>query len=180
MKRRRILLLIGLFFIVLSTHSQTIMEGEFPWLKGQTRVQLIIDWSQLSIANMSVDEWIRCRQDEQPEWNAQNEWESELKPQIGSNIIEQVNRKWEKHNALLTSKPNKAAIYALVVIPQNISRKGDNRNDCLLKEIATDKILVKFTVNSRGGVFGSMSNLWGDGYKNTGKKIATLLARQFR
>ena len=49
---------------------------------------------------------------------------------------------------------------------------------CILDEKGT--VLVKFSVSGSGGTFGSMNNLWGDGYSDSGKSIANFVEKCFK
>lgn len=173
---RKVLFLLASMFIALSAEAQKIMEGSAPSLKGETKINLKIDFSETKIENKSFAEWLEYRQAEQPRYNAEDELEKELKPTLTDNIIKALNKKLEKKGAYVTL--NGSAKYTLMVYPLSISKKGKNTNTCcLLNEAGT--VLVKFSVSGSGGTFGSMSNLWGDGYRDSGKKIATFVGKCF-
>lgn len=135
-----------------------------------------IDYSETKIENLSIDDWLEYRQTEQPDYNAVSELETELKPTLQSEIVEALNKKLQKKGVMLTTKGT--AKYTLVIAPVSVSKKGKNRNNCSILD-ENGKVLVKFVVSARGGTFGSMDNLWGDGYKNSGKTIASFVARCF-
>ena len=69
--------------------------------------------------------------------------------------------------------------YTLVVRPLAVSKKGCNNNECSILD-ESGNVLVKFSASGSGGVFGSMANLWGDGYADSGKEIASFVAKCFK
>ena len=145
---RKVLFLLALMFVALSAGAQKVMEGTAPSLKGETKINVKIDFSETKIENKSIAEWLEYRQAEQPDYSA-----------------------------YVTL--NGSAKYTLMVYPVSISKKGKNTNMCsLLDENGT--ALVKFSVSGSGGTFGSMANLWGDGYGDSGKKIASFVEKCFK
>ena len=173
--KKTILLFAAMFFAV-AMNAQQVIEGEFPSLVGEKKINLKIDYSQIRIDNKSVDEWLEFRQAEQPEYNAKSELETELKPTVYEEISGAINDKLKKHNAYVVAD---GANYTVLVQPKDVARKGNNTNICSILD-KDGNILVKFTVKGSGGHWGSMSNLWGDGYENSGKSIAKALANCFK
>ena len=116
------------------------------------------------------------RQASQPKYNAKNELENELKPVVQEKVIKSLNNKLSKKGAFVTLNSN--AKYTLLVKPVSVSMKGDNTNDCyILDEFGN--ILVKFHISGSGGHWGTMSNLWGDGYEDSAKRIASFVVKCF-
>lgn len=174
---RKVLFLLASMFVALSAGAQKVMEGTAPSLKGETKINVKIDFSETKIENKSIAEWLEYRQAEQPDYSAKDELEKELKPALTEKIIKALNKKLEKKGAYVTL--NGSAKYTLMVYPVSISKKGKNTNTCsLLDENGT--ALVKFSVSGSGGTFGSMANLWGDGYGDSGKKIASFVEKCFK
>ncbi len=174
---KRVLFVLAAMLLTLSAGAQKIVEGSVPSLKGETKINFKVDYSETKIENMSIEDWLDYRQTEQPDYNAADELEKELKPTLQSEIVGALNKKLQKKGVTLTTKGT--AKYTLVVSPISITKKGKNRNLCSLVD-ANGKTLVKFEVSGRGGTFGSMDNLWGDGYENSGKTIASFVAQCFR
>ncbi len=174
---KKVLMMLAIMLVTLTANAQRIIEGTFPSLKGQTKINLVIDYSNLVIANMSIRDWLECRQAEQPDYSAVNELEKELKPTVQEKLVEQINKKLQKRNAYIVT--NNSAEYTLNVAPHDVAKKGNNKNECSILD-KEGKVLVKFVVSGKGGTFGSMSNLWGDGYKDSGKKLGGILADCFK
>ena len=67
----------------------------------------------------------------------------------------------------------------LSVKPISVSKKGDNTNECYILD-EDDNALVKFQISGSGGHWGSMSNLWGDGYEDAAKSLASFILKCFK
>jgi len=93
-------------------------------------------------------------------------------------MIATANKKLEDKNLYFVK--NKSCKYTLKLIPQNIKKKGDNLIKCQLVETDGQKIINEFTIKGDGGVFGSMGNLWGDGFKDAGKKLAKIIKKTLK
>lgn len=173
MKRIFTLCVLAGLFVQMSQAARK-QKTDFSFLQGERAVSCIIDWSELTIGGFSTDEWIEKRQAEQPQYDATHEFNDQLLPQVGL-LIEHANKQLEKAHLFLSNKEGKK--YTLYVIPQNISQKGDNTVRFEMKETATGKVMAQFEIEGDGGVFGSMSNLWGDGFKDAGKKLGKLMLK---
>lgn len=170
-----------LFFVVtlllIAFQSFAGEKIDFSMLKNEVKVNVEYIWNDLSIDGKEVKDWLEYRQAEQPEWDAQKEFSEELKPQIGE-MIATANKKLEDKNLYFVK--NKSCKYTLKLIPQNIKKKGDNFIKCQLVETDGQKIINEFTIKGDGGVFGSMGNLWGDGFKDAGKKLAKIIKKTLK
>lgn len=174
---KNLFLIATMLMISLSTLAQKIVSGQMPSLKGEIKINLVIDYSQMTIDSKSVDNWLEYRQAAQPDYNAEDELEKGLKPALKEAFVSQINKKLEKRGAYLAE--TKDANYTLILIPHNVRKKGDNINTCVITD-KTDRELVSIEVKGDGGNFGSMSNLWGDGYSDTGEKMGSFLAKYFK
>jgi len=66
-----------------------------------------------------------------------------------------------------------------VIAPISIEEHGDQIDECVIKNSAGQQI-VKFYIKASGGSFGSMSNLWNDGFTDAGKKLAKILKKNLK
>jgi len=154
-----------------SANAQQIISGSFSALRDVKAINVEVDWSVVSIAGMTVPDWINLRQAEQMEYDAQKEYETELKP-AANEFVKTANERLMKQNCYLTKDASKE--FTLVIRPRNIDRKGYQTLDCAIVKTAGSEPVVAFTIEGNGGRFGSMANLWGDGFKSSGKKFAKL------
>ena len=174
---KKIALILMAIMVTLTTDAQKILDGSIPSLKGEGKINLKIDFSETKIDNKSIADWLEYRQATQPKYDAKKELENELKPVVQEKVIKSLNNKLSKKGAFVTLNGN--AKYTLLVKPVSVSMKGDNNNDCyILDEFGN--ILVKFHVSGSGGHWGTMSNLWGDGYEDSAKSIASFVMKYFK
>ncbi len=172
----KVLLLMAAMIVTLSANAQKILQGSKPSLKGEAKINLKLDLTDTRIDNKSIADWLEYRQAEQPDYNAKDELEKELKPEIQEKIVKELNDKLGKKGAFVTI--NGSAKYTLLVCPVSIKKNGKNTNECSILD-ENGNVLVKFLASGSGGTFGSMANLIGDGYENSGSKMASFVAKCF-
>lgn len=170
--KKAMLLLMMCFIATISIWGAD--KVSFAFLKGEQGVSYVVDWKNLTIAGFSPKNWLEVRQTEQPEYNAKNEYENELKPRI-NDFISNANKQLENVGLFLSN--DKGRKYTVYIRPGNITRKGDNTIECTFVETASGKVMAEFVVNGKGGTLGSMSNLWGDGMKSAGKKFGKVVCK---
>lgn len=141
-------------------------------LKGQHRIFWQMDWSQLTIEDMKPRDWLVYRQTERPEYDAKFELEQQLKPRI-MDMVSGANAKLKAEQMILCGDSD--CVYTLVLQPVSMSKKGNCTVKCYLRQTTSGKQIYEFYVLGRGGVFGTMSNLWGDGFKSAGKRMAKMI-----
>lgn len=174
---RKILFFLVAIMVTLTIGAQKVLEGSKPSLKGVNKISLKIDFSETKIDNKSIADWLEYRQASQPKYDAKKELENELKPVVQEKVIKSLNNKLSKKGAFVTLNSN--AKYTLLVKPVSVSMKGDNTNDCYIVD-EFGNILVKFHISGSGGHWGTMSNLWGDGYEDSAKSIASFVVKCFK
>ena len=174
---KKTIAIMATLFVSMTVNAQKLLQGDYPSLSGQTRINLVIDYSQMTIAKKSVADWLAFRQAEQPQYNATDELEKELKVAVQANLVKQVNDKLEKHGAFLVT--DGSGNYTLTVYPKEVTRKGSNEDDCAICD-KSGKCLVSFRIKGSGGIFGSMANLWGDGFKDSGKQLGMAMKKCFK
>lgn len=174
---KKIALILMAIMVTLTTDAQKILDGSIPSLKGEGKINLKIDFSETKIDNKSIADWLEYRQATQPKYDAQKELENELKPVVQEKILKVLNNKLSKKGAFVTINTN--AKYTLSVKTISVSKKGDNTNECYILD-EDGNALVKFQISGSGGHWGSMSNLWGDGYEDAAKKIASFILKCFK
>ncbi len=171
---KKIISLAAALLLTLCVNAQkVIFEGKAPSLKGEKKLNLVVDFSEMTIDDKNVADWLKARQAEQPEYDAKNELENELKPSVLEHVVDGVNSKLKSAKAYVVV--NAKTDYTVVVKPLQIRRKGTNVNKCSVVD-KNGNTLVVFEVKGKGGTFGSMANLWGDGYKDSGKNLGKILA----
>lgn len=174
---KKIVLFLVAIMVALTADAQKIIESKIPSLKGESKINIKIDFSETKIDNKSIADWLEYRQATQPKYDAKKELEDELEPVVQKKIVKNLNDKLSRKGAFVTINSN--AKYTLSVKPISVSKKGDNTNEyCILDE--TGNVLVKFQISGSGGHWGSMSNLWGDGYEDAAKRLASFMVKCFK
>ncbi len=174
---KKALFLLAAMLITLSAEARAKLVYGSASLNGETKINLRFDYSNTKIDNRQIAEWLEYRQAEQPGYDAVNELEKGIKPTLQGMVAKAINSKLKKKGAFVTT--NGSANYTVLVCPITISKKGSNTNTCYILNKDGD-VLMEFTVKGRGGRWGSMSNLVGDGYADSGKDIASLVAKCFK
>ncbi len=142
-------------------------------LYGQSVVNVLVDWSEVTIKGLSVDDWLAYRQADQPDYDAEKELEDELKPQA-KELIAVANKSLSKKGITLVE--GGSGRYTLVVIPQTFDMKGNNTLLCRVVDSEDGNAVVgEFNVKGEGGHWGSMRNLWSDGFKESGSKLGSVM-----
>lgn len=174
---KKALFLLTAVLISLSANAVEIIDGSIPSLLGETKINLKLDYSGVMIDNKTVDEWLEYRQADQPIYDAKEELEKGIKVAVQEKIVKAINNKLREKRVYVTT--NGSARYTILVCPLSISQKGKNSNFCFIQD-EKGNVLVSFTVNGKGGKWGSMVNLVGDGYGESGNDIASLVAECFK
>lgn len=174
---KKILFIALLLIATLGAKAQIVTKGDMPSLVGERKINVVFDYSQLTINQKSTTDWLQYRQADQPDYNAESELENELKPALQTAFVEQVNKKLERFGSFLVVDKN--AKYTLTVYPQDVKKNGNNTTECVMTDKDGNHV-VTFTVKGNGGKFGTMANLWGDGFKSVGKKVGALLVPCFK
>ena len=159
---------------VMSARDNIVVEGSFAKIQGIKRFNIEVDWTNIHINGLTPGEWIRYRNSEQPSFDAEEEFQSELKPRW-SDMVASSNEKLNKKQVYLLPDASELK-YKLIVSPHQIDRNGNLEAFCTIVN-KNDEVLVKFVLTGKGGIFGTMSNLWGDGFKSAGKNLAKILEK---
>lgn len=152
--------------------------GSFDRLAGVTKFNVTVDWSTYTINNLNEEEWLRFRDAEQPQWDATKELKDELKPRW-LELVEEANKKLNKARTYLLADDHDQQ-YTIVIRPERLDKRGNQTDLVIIKDEKTGEELVKFRITGKGGIFGTMSNLWGDGFRSAGGNLAKILLKQLK
>ena len=167
---------IALTFLGVSTFAgnNLIAKGSFDTIKDVRKFNVEVDWSYLHVAGYLPADWIVFRNNQQPEYDAEKELNEELMPQW-QYISEVANDKLNKKRVYFF--PNSTdEEYTIIVTPHQIDKRGNMEGFCSIVN-RQNELIVKFVLTGKGGRFGTMSNLWGDGFKSAGKNLANILQK---
>ena len=174
---KKLFLIIAMFTLgvtAMSARDNLIVEGSFAKIQGAKRMNLNIDWSYLHIDGHTPREWIDVRNNEQPQYDAERELEKELKVRW-LDLVTTSNEKLNKKQFFLLPYSTEED-YTLTITPHQVDRRGNLEAFCTITN-GDDEVVVKFVLTGKGGVFGTMGNLWGDGFKSAGKNLAKIIEK---
>ncbi|MCI6618995.1 MAG: hypothetical protein MSD82_09085 [Prevotella sp.] len=175
---KKILLLAALLMGALSIQAEEKIEGSLAELKGETKIKVVEDWAGTAIAGKSLEDWLLFRQAEQPKYDAKQEWEDELKPRLLDDLPHTANEKLTKCNLFLVRDVDTR--FVMTIHPVSVEKKGNCVLTCTICEAKTGRSIATIHLEGDGGKFGSMSNLWGDGFKSAGKRLGTLMTKALK
>ncbi len=112
---------------------------------------------------------------EQPNYDAHNELVNELKPRF-ADMAKEANEVMSKAQIYLFLNDDRQP-YTIVVRPLRLDGHGNQTDIITIKDTSTGEQIVQFQIKAKGGKFGSMSNLWGDGFRRAGKQLGKTLLK---
>ncbi len=176
-KTRRIIVMMSivmLSMLAMNSCNKLIIKGSFAEVQRVNKFNIEMDWSKIHINGLTPYEWIRFRNAEQPIFDAEEEYQTELKPRW-IDMVDACNDELNEKQVYLFPNDSRQ-YYKLIVTPLQIDRNGNIKALCTIKDY-NSRVLVIFALTGEGGRVGSMSNLWGDGFKSAGKNLAKILEK---
>ena len=177
MKMKKLFLMLLFAVICGSVSASNFDQNEPVSLKGETKIRLVIDYSEIKIDGKSEEDWLSYWQAEHPEYNAKDELENELKPTVQKNLVSNINDKIKKKGAYIVI--DQETNFTITVVVAEVEKKGSNKCRVTITDKSGNEIKT-LNVKGSGGIFGSMSNLWGDGFEETGEAIGKEIAKLFK
>ncbi len=143
-------------------------ENPLSFLLGQRKLDLSIDYSEGSLCSMQEDEFIPFMESEAEEpWvNIAGEWKAKFTAEL--------NEELEDTELLVGSYPK--AAYEAVVNVEYLNKKGRFVAVVDFVEKESGKVVYSKYIAEDGGVFGTITNLIGDGHKHAGEALGEFLA----
>lgn len=167
-----------LFFSFQFVKGQLIMSGSIDAIANAHKTNLLIDWSRVKIAGMDVEEWISYRQKKNPEQDARIELEEQLKPLFHQVFLPNCNKSTYERNFILVR--NQKTPYTLTIIPISIEENGTNTCEYEFTETESGTSLLKVVMKIRGGMIGSISNLWSYAFEDAGDDFGAFLDKALK
>ena len=165
--KRFLTILLFLVTIMNSLAAQTVI-GSFDALKGQTRVRMIIDYTEADIMGMTEDEFYGYQED----WAEDKQW-------VINHYYECANKKLGERMMVSNYKNSK---YTLHLVVHAIDMKGNHDCSLYLYEISEDGKQTKLAevprIYGKGGKTGGEVGLIKDGAESVGKIIGILLRKE--
>lgn len=161
-----------LLFLALLPLSMFALENPLSFLQGQSKLDLSISYAEGSLCSMQEDEFIPFMESEADEpWvNITREWKVQF--------TNELNEELEGHQFLVGSFPK--AAYEAVVNVEYLNKKGRFVSTVDFVEKESGTVVYSKYIAADGGVFGSITNLIGDGHKHAGEALGKYLANYVR
>jgi len=150
--KKFITLAVLLFACSWAMHAQSLL-----FMKNETRVKLVIDFSEAAINGYSEENILEFEED----------WEVD-QPALYGKLASSMNEAQEERQY---GKFDKAR-YTLVFRPQLINGSGNVKGYFVITDADGRELAKVYGISARGGKYGTFLNLVGDGMKHVGPVIA--------
>lgn len=160
------LMLVALFLGIQAANAQTLVQGSLDVLRGEEYVKVVVDYSNALIMDMTEVEFAKWEKD----------WYKD-QPQIMSELIEEVNDKWD---GVLRLSRTRTTNYILRWAVKWIDESGTIMSDFYLETAGGEVIAVIENVRGKGGVFGTKLYLIKTGAESTGRTLGKFLRKQLK
>ena len=167
----RIRLLFLFLILSLTGQSQTLVSGSFSLPKSEKFLTVEWDFSEAVIEQKYNEaEWKAL--------NGEDKW-TEAKDETLTLIMREMNKNLSNSRLTIVTKESGLSFsYTIYVCPQKLFKNGNNLSLYILKEISSGKEIGRCVIKGKGGKFGSLSNLLGDGYEEAARKMGKYLRSQ--
>lgn len=164
---KRLLFWVASTLVMIGCYAQNV-NPFFHELREAKRISLSdVDWSNTSIEQLSVSDWAKAKY-----WDTDfdKEWADGLSEGVRKFILE-FNSFSDKTGVLILSNDTDATTE---LKPELLSttRRGNMVVKFTLVRKSDGETLGAAVVNGKGGTFGDLSNLQGDGWNSVGKNLA--------
>lgn len=161
---RRIALILALITITSVSILGQKVAGSFSNLKNETRVRLVVDFSQGDIMGMSEDQFSIYEED----------WIKD-KPVLVSAVYNNANS--VLNNKLALGNYQYETDYMITLFVRRVDGRGNYDCDVVLFTNG-EPVGSAIGLRAKGGRFGSKLNLMKDGAENIGKNLGRLLKKE--
>ena len=174
---RKIILFISFVLVGLNMLA---VKPVYDFLRGETSINLEIDYSKGEYMGMTLDDFIAYRNEEclytqVKEISYADHWEDSVKPELQSELLDDMRDHLRKIRVCVINCDCK---YTLLITVLLVSGNGDLETECSFVD-KEGNVVKKFNLNSKGGHFGSIENLMEDGFENLGELLGKKISRAF-
>jgi hypothetical protein len=195
--RKIILLMLSIVFCIASAQAQKLKEGSLDFLKGETKLNISFDYTELKVDGKAEKEFVEHNVErmniEEPEsgdiWKA--EWDNSFRIKIfHPGFIKETNRElFDNDRKLRIGTFDDANYQAIVkvfeIIPgKNAGPFSDDPNvnvEVVFTKIDNNEVLAKILIKkSLGKPFSNFEGRIGSAYENVGENFGKFLAKKLK
>lgn len=172
--KKIILLVISLFGLMGTINAQYLTSDSFGFLKNERNLALTFDFSETEIEGMTTKEFLAAKYKDRERGE---KWLALAQKEISAKFVCSFNETFIKKGIPLQSRKFESANYQAIIKAKSFTNKGNMTAVILFTKIDSQDILAKINLSAKGGQFGTLANLMGDGFRNAGKKLAKLIIK---
>lgn len=166
MKTKRMMLVALISLLMMPIMAQRVTEGSFRSLKGETTVQVAIDYSEAMIKGMTLEDYAVYEE----------RWEQGKKEILVKFVDELNDRMQGRMVATISNKPR----YLLVAHVVYVDGDGNTQGYITLQDANGKTVAKAVGFRGKGGKFGTHINLMGDGIESFAKSVWKFLSKECR
>ena len=168
------LLVISLFGLMGTINAQDLINGSLGFLKNERNLALTFDFSETEIEGMTTKEFLSAKYNDTERGK---KWLALAQKEISAKFVCSFNETFIKKGISLQYRKSESANYQAVIKAKSFSNKGNMTAVILFTKVDSQDVLAKINLSAKGGQFGTLANLMGDGFRNAGKKLAKLIIK---
>jgi hypothetical protein len=164
--------------LIISTicNAQTLEKGSLSFLNGETKLNVVIDYSKGNIKGMTEEEFIKASCATAREGDGWRDvWNNKAKSELKAKFIFTMNSGMVGSG--LYGGNYDDAKYTLTIVIFSIDARGTTIADAIITETGKSGVLAKTRINGKGGRIGTFVNLTGDGFKRAGTHMASIIRK---
>jgi hypothetical protein len=167
-----------LMLSIMSVHAQKLKEGSLAFLNGEKELNIVFDFTGALIDNKSEKDFVDIQGVRKgDEWKTK--WENSTKKGFYILFLVKFNEHLiGKHELRGGSFPN--ATYQATIRINKIDSDGEVRGEAVFTQANSTELLARVKINGDGGRWGSLENLFGDGFEKAGDKFGKFVARKLK
>jgi hypothetical protein len=164
--------------LILNKSSISVKEGSMNFLRGETKIKVLFDYSDLMIDGISEKDFVKARVRRfGEEWGVK--WENTTKKWFNERFLAYTNGKLAKSKLRLAEDAPDANYQAIV---KYVIMDDDNDTRLVVEftKVNSTEVLARIALYGSAGSFGSMVNLVGDALKKAGECFGKFLDKNWR
>lgn len=172
--KKIILLVMSLFGLMGTVNAQDLINGSLGFLNNERNLALTFDFSETEIEGMTTKDFLSAKY---KDIERGEKWLALAQKEILAKFVCSFNETLIKKGIPLQCRKSESANYQAIIKAKSFTNKGNMTAVILLTKVGSEDVLTKINLSAKGGQFGTLANLMGDGFRNAGKKLAKLIIK---